>query len=121
VGEPIEFINYQGKAILVVDFSNRSTQEVEKIVRAVPEHVATKPLGSVLLLADFTGASFDQEVLRAMQQTAVFNKPYIKKSAWVGAEGFPAAFRDSLTSFARRDFPTFRTRKEALNWLVADN
>jgi hypothetical protein len=55
-----------------------------------------------------------------MNESAVFDKPYIKKSAWVGAEGFPEAFRDSLKSFSRREFPTFKTRLEALDWLVED-
>lgn len=86
----------------------------------MPEYVTGQPPGSVLLLADFTGASFDQEALRAMKETAVFNKPHIKRSAWVGADDFPEAFRESLKSFSRREFPTFKTRQEALNWLVED-
>jgi hypothetical protein len=42
-----------------------------------------------LLLADFTGASFDEETIRTMEETAVFNNPYIRRSAWVGAENPP--------------------------------
>jgi hypothetical protein len=45
--------------------------------------VTTQPRGSVLILSDFTGASFDEEAIRAMKESAVFDKPYIKKSAWV--------------------------------------
>jgi hypothetical protein len=41
------------------------------------------------VLADFTGASIDVEAIRAMKESAVFDKPYIKRSAWVGAEKFP--------------------------------
>jgi hypothetical protein len=43
-------------------------------VRAVPDYVTAQPLGSVLLLVDFTGASFDQEALRAMKECAAFDK-----------------------------------------------
>ena len=116
----IRFITHQGKQILLVDLSNCSTAEVETIIRAVPGVVTTRPRASVLVLSDFTGASFDQETIRAMKESAVFDKPYVKKSAWVGAESFPEAFRDSLKSFSRREFPTFKTRQEALDWLVED-
>ena len=118
--ERIRLINHHGKQVLEVDLSNCSTAEVEKIVRAVPEFVTTRPRGSLLILSDFTGASFDQEAIRAMKESAVFDKPYIKKSAWVGAESFPEALRESLKSFSRREFPTFKTRQEALDWLVED-
>ena len=116
----IRFITYQGKQILVVDLSNRSSVEVQEIIRALPELVTTRPRGSVLILSDFTGASFDLEAIRAMKESAVFDKPYIKKSAWVGAEHLPEAFSEDIRSFSRREFPTFKTREEALTWLTKD-
>jgi len=118
--ERIRQINHHGKQLLVVDLSNCSAVEVAKILRAVPEFVTTQPRGSVLILSDFAGASFDQEAIRAMKESAVFDKPYVKKSAWVGAENFPETFRDTLKTFSRRQFPTFKTRQEALDWLVED-
>ena len=114
----IQFVSFRGKQILLVDLSRLSATEVEKTVRAVPEVVTTTARGSVLLLADFTEAAFDQEVLRAIKEAAVFNKSFIKKSAWVGAESFPEEFRENLKSFSRREFPTFKTRQDALEWLV---
>src|SRR5579863_7958193 len=50
-----------------------------EVVRAVPDYVTAQPRASVLILTDFTGASLDQEALRAMKETAVFDKAYIKK------------------------------------------
>jgi len=120
VDKRIGVISHNGKQILLVDLSHCSTAEVEKTVRALPEVVTSQALSSVLMLADFTEAAFDQEALRAMKEAAVFNKPYIKKTAWVGAQSFPEVFRENLQSFSRRDFPTFNSRQEALEWLVAD-
>ncbi|MGA8151646.1 MAG: hypothetical protein WB952_11900 [Terriglobales bacterium] len=91
-----------------------------EIVRAVPEVVSAQPRASVLALSDFAEASFNEEGIRAMKESAVFDKPYIKKSAWVGAEGFPPVFYENLKSFSRREFPTFKDRLEALEWLAAD-
>src|ERR1700730_11090325 len=116
----IRFITHQGKQILLVDLSNCSTAEVEDIVRAVPGVVTTRPRASVLILSDFTGASFDEEAIRAMKESAVFDKPFIKKSAWVGAESFRELFSESVKSFSRREFPTFNNREEALTWLTKD-
>jgi hypothetical protein len=116
----IRFIAHQGKQILLVDLSNCLGAQVEKTVRAVPELVTTRPRNSVLILSDFTGASFNEDALRAMKEAAVFNKPHVKKSAWVGAENFPEVFSESMKSFARREFPSFETREKALTWLVKD-
>jgi hypothetical protein len=38
----------------------------------------------------------------------------------MGAENFPHAFAESLRSFSRREFPAFKTREEALEWLTKD-
>jgi len=116
----IRFITHQRKQILLVDLSNCSASEVGKIARAVPELVTTRPRGSVVILSDFTGASFDEEAVRLMKEAAVFDKPFIKKTAWVGAENFPEVFAKSISRFSRRDFPSFETREEALAWLVKD-
>jgi hypothetical protein len=120
VAHRIQFITHQAKQILLVDLSNCSAGEVEKIVRTVPEVVTTRQRGSVLILSDFTGSSFDEEAVRAMKEAAVFDKPYIKKSAGVGAESLPELFSENVKNFSRREFPAFKTREEALAWLVKD-
>ena len=116
----IRFIVHQGKRILLVDLSNCSASEVEKIIRELPNVVTTRPRASVLILSDFTGASFDQDAVRAMKESAVFDKPYVKKSAWMGAESLPEMFREELKSFSRREFPAFENREAALTWLAKD-
>jgi hypothetical protein len=119
--EPIRFINHQGKEILLVDFSNCPANEVEEIARAVPEYTTVKPRGSVLMLTDFSGAAFDRDAVRAVKETAVFDKPFVKKSALIGTEDLPASFYNELISYSRRDMLIFKTREEALVWLVADS
>jgi hypothetical protein len=121
VHDRIRSTNYEGKKILLVDFSGCPANEVEEIARAVPEYVTVNPPGSVLVLTDFTGAAFDRDALLAMKETAVFDKPFVKKSALIGTEDLPVSFYDELKSFSRRELLTFRTREEALAWLVADS
>jgi hypothetical protein len=66
------------------------------------------------------GASSDKEGIRVMQQTAVFDKPHIKKSAFVVAECLPQRFSESLKSFSRGEFPAFNSRDETLAWMAKD-
>jgi hypothetical protein len=119
--ERIRFIDHHGKRILLVDFSNCSANEVEEIARRAPDYITVQPLASVLVLTDFTGAAFDRDVLRAMKETAVFDKPFVKKSALIGTEDLPASFYDELKSYSRRELLIFKTREEALDWLAADS
>ena len=118
--ERIHFISHQGKQILFVDLSACSATEVEKFARIVPDRVMAQPSASVRVFVDFTGASFDRAALQTMKVGAVFDKPYIKASAWIGAEALPEVFYEELKSFSRREFPAFKTRPEALAWLVKE-
>src|SRR5437879_12880751 len=104
----------------LVDFSGWSPSQVEKISRTVPEYVTVQPRASVLLLVDFSGASFDEEAMRTMKESAVFDKPFIKRTAWTGADKFLGLFRESLKNFYHREFPTFQNRQQALAWLVKE-
>jgi hypothetical protein len=116
----IHFIQHQGRQILLLDLSNCSAPEVEKIFRAVPEVVTACPRGSVLILSDFRGASIDQEAIRVMKESAIFDKPFVKKSAVTGIESLPPLFYENLGSFSHRKFPTFQTRELGLAWLAKD-
>jgi hypothetical protein len=116
----IRFITHKGKQILLVDLTHGSAAEVLKISRVVPTHVMPQPRGSVLLLADFTGAEFDREAVTSLKESAVFDRPHLKKSAWVGTENLPRVFYEHIKLFSRRELPTFKTREEAMDWLVKD-
>jgi hypothetical protein len=116
----IRFITHKGKQILFVDVSNCSPAELLKISRLVPVHVMPQPRNSVLLLADFTGAQFDRESITSLKESAVFDRPHLKKSAWVGTENLPRVFYEHIKNFSQRELPTFKTREEAMDWLVED-
>ena len=118
--ERIRFIDHHGKRILLVDLSNCPVKQLEGLIRNVPDYVTVEPLGSVLVLTDFTGAQFDHDSVRAIKETAVFDKPFVKKSALIGMEGLPVLFYEELKSFSRREMTIFENRDAALAWLVAD-
>ena len=53
-----------------------------------------------------------------MKETAVFDKPFVKKSALLGTDDLPISFYDELQTFSRRKLLRFKTCEEALAWLV---
>jgi len=114
----IRFVEHQGRRILLIDVSHCSAHELAKLAQVVPSYVQSEPLGSVLLLADFTGAEFDRIAIDRLKESAVFDRPHLKQSAWVGIEKLPKVFYEHIKSFSRRELPTFRTREEAMQWLV---
>jgi hypothetical protein len=118
--ERIRFINHRGRQVLFVDVTDCTTAEMIELGRLVPSYVSSEPRGSVLLLADFTGSKFDKAAVETLKQATVFDRPHIKRSAWVGIEGMPKVFYDNLKAFSQRDLPTFKTREEALDWLVTE-
>jgi hypothetical protein len=89
-------------------------------VRSLPDQVTAEPLASVRMLVDFTNASFDDEALRTMKETAIFNKAYVKRTAWIGTGTLPESHRQDVSLFSRREFPVFKDRAEALDWLAND-
>jgi hypothetical protein len=38
----------------------------------------------------------------------------------VGVDSMPRVFYQNIKSFSQRDLPTFKTREEAMDWLVKD-
>jgi hypothetical protein len=82
--------------------------------------VAQHAPGSVLIMADFTGAEIDKQVARRVQAVLVLDRPYVKRSAWVGTESLPHVFYEHFKNFSQRELPTFKTREEAMDWLVAE-
>jgi hypothetical protein len=118
--ERIRFISYKGKQILLADCSHCTAAEVEGLSRLLPSYVTAEPLGSVLLLADFTGAEVDRKAVTEIKRDAVFNRPHLKRSAWVGTEAIPQVFYEHIKVFSQRELPAFKTREEAMDWLVSD-
>ena len=116
----IRFVTYSGRQVLLADLSNCSPEEVARVARQVLAYAADQPRGSVLLLADFTGAKFDKTAIETLKQATVFTRPLVKRSAWVCTGSLPHVYYENLKSFSQRDLPTFETREEALDWLVAE-
>ena|SRR5438270_4766932 len=121
MNERLQWVEHQGQKILVVDFSRATREDIMPLLDDIQEVVSESPDGSLLTLADFTGIRVDKAMATRMKEVLALDRPHVKRSAWVGTETLPKAFYDNFKSFSRREFPTFATREEAMEWLVTDS
>lgn len=118
--ERIRFVTHKNAKVLLVDLSNCTPEEITRLCHLVPRYVTAEPRGSLLLLADFSGAKFNKAAVASLKEGTVYDRPHLKRSAWVGTETLAKVFYENIKTFSQRDLPTFKTRDEALDWLVGD-
>ena len=116
----IVFLTFRNRQVLMADLSDCSPEDLAVVIDEVPKHVTKEPLGSVLLLADFSRSVFTKETVEHLKLAAVFDRPHLKKSAWVLTANLDQTLYESIRSFSCREIPTFKTREEALEYLVED-
>lgn len=114
----IRFVEHQDKQILLLDYSHATAVEMMLLLEQVRAVVARRPRGSVMTLADFTGAVVDHDVAMRIKEVLTLDRPFVKKTAWVGTEGIPHAVMENFHTFSQREITTFKTREEALDWLA---
>ena len=113
-------LSTRGQAIFLIDFSHCKGKEILLLLDQVRADVARHAPGSVLTLADFSGAQVDKAVATKIKEVLVLDRPYVKKSAWVGTDSLPHVFYENFKNFSQRDIPAFKTREEAMDWLVTE-
>ena len=116
----VRFITHQGKQILFIDVTNCAAEEVIELLTEVQHIVTAQPPKSVLTLSDLTGAQFSRSAVTRMKEVAVFDRPYVERAAFVGAQSLPKVFYEALKTFSQREFCKFKTREEAMDWLVGE-
>jgi hypothetical protein len=89
----IRFVTQGDQRILLLDFTNCTAQEVSAIADQAPAIVAQEPSGSVLVVADFSGAEFSRNAVEHIKFATVFDRVYIKRAAWVLTGNLPKAVK----------------------------
>jgi hypothetical protein len=118
--ERLHVVKHKGQSIYVIDFSHCNGKEMLVLLDLVRADISRHAPGSVLTLADVSGAQIDKKVATRVQEVLVLDRPYVKRSAWVGTESLPRVFYEHFKSFSQRELPTFKTREEAMDWLVGE-
>lgn len=118
--ERLRFEKYKGHAILIIDFSHLSSKEALLLLDQIKASVERHAPASLLILSDFTGTHFDRALATRAKEVLVLDRPYVKKSAWIGTESIPHVFYENFKTFSQRELPVFKTREEAMEWLIQE-
>jgi len=118
--ERVSQIEFRNHRILLADCSDCGPEELAAAIDDVPRYVTREPLGSVLLLADFSRSSFNKQTVEHLKLATVFDRPHLKKAAWVLTENLDRTLYESVRTFSNRQIPVFSTREKALEYLVSD-
>lgn len=114
----VQSLNYQGKKIIYIDFSNCQPKDASEIMEHAKAVISQEPPNSLLTLTNVTNLRFDIELSQQFKAYTEFNKPYVKAAAIIGAAGLLKSGFQFVAHFAKRDIRAFDTKDEALDWLV---
>ena len=116
----LRFVKHKGQTIFVIDFSHCSPKEMLLLLDMIRATIARHAHGSVLTLSDFSAAQIDKQVATRAKEVLVLDRPYVKRAAMIGTENLPKVFYEHFKSFSQRELPIFKTREEAMDWLVGE-
>jgi hypothetical protein len=116
----VHFFEHEGKQVLLLDFSHATAHQMLLLLDYVRATVSKQDRHSLLILADYTAAEIDHNVAMKIKEVLTLDGPFVKKSAWLGSEHIPHAFMENFHTFSQREIVTFKTREEALEWLVKE-
>jgi hypothetical protein len=118
---PIKYIQYKGKKILFVDFSNMTgDQAIATIDEEVKEMQNWTEKGLVLNV--FYNAKATSEFMAHAKKAGkeVFVRT-IYKSAAVGLTGLQMVLLQAYNTFSKDKLTPFKTEEEAKEWLIKED
>jgi CheY-like chemotaxis protein len=119
-GDRIEEFTRDGKNFLYVDVSNfKSNADVLKMVDVVQRCIGTYPAKSVYTIVNIENIMFDTETKEMAGRCLRHNEPYVKYGAVIGLDGIKKIMVNAIVKLSGRDnMQFFRTREQALEWLL---
>jgi hypothetical protein len=118
-----KFVEYKGKQIYYVDYSNIKTNDeflaIIKQTNAFREKVKAEGKRDLLMLVDVTGSFVYGEVLEEIKKAGKFTKEITAKEAVVGITGGKKILLKIVQSITNMNFKVFDKVEDAQDWLVS--
>jgi hypothetical protein len=119
-----KLVEYKGKQIYYVDYSNIKTNEeflsIIKQTNAFREKVKAEGKHNLLMLVDITGSFVYGEVLEEIKKAGKNTREIISKQAVVGITGGKKILLKIVQTITNMNFKVFDTVEEAQDWLIAE-
>ena len=116
----VRFITHKGQQVLFIDMSNLHDGGCVLVINQVMKLVTAQPKDSVLTLTDWAGCQPDRKDLTRMKEVAVYDRPYVKRAAFINGGHLPKVLQQHLQTFSQRTFAELPNQQEALDWLTAE-
>jgi len=117
-------IDFKGKEIYYVDYSNIKTNEefltIIKQTNAFREKSKAEGRSNMLMLVDITGSYVYGDVLEEIKKAGKETRQIIKKQAVVGITGGKKILLNIVQSVIGMNLKVFDTVDAAKEWLIAD-
>ena len=117
-----QFVEYKGKSIYYVNYSDIKTNEefmsVIKQSNGFREKVKSEGKKDLLMLVDVTGSFVYGDVLTEIKKAGKITKAMTLKEAVVGISGGKKILLKIVQSFTNMNLKVFDTIEEAEDWLV---
>lgn len=114
-----KFIEHDGKKILDFDFSNADKNEIVHLLTKANELISKEPPYSVRIITNIQDVQFDVNASDHFSYIAEKNKIHIKASAIYGVNQNQMMLIKGVGDLIDRKFNLFTTRKEAIDWIIA--
>jgi hypothetical protein len=118
-----QFIEYKGKSIYYVDYSNIKTNDefmsVIKQSNGFREKVKSEGKNNLLMLVDISGSFVYGDVLTEIKKAGKITKEMTMKEAVVGISGGKKILLKIVQSFTNMNLKVFDSIDEAKDWLVS--
>jgi len=113
-------IEYLGKKIFFIDFSNLKTfEEINAVTKEAKSYIHSQPPKSVSTLTSVEATHFNNEIQRMFTEYIKSNKNYVKASAVIGVTGLKQILYNTMMKLSGRDTRSFDTIELAKSWLVS--
>ena len=112
------FIEHRGTQILLLDYTNIVDKETAlREIATSRRIIAQQPPGSLLTLTHVAGSRYDADVVQALKELTLHNRPYVKAAAVVGLNPLMRVIYRAVTAFSKRDIHVFDELEAAKDWL----
>lgn len=111
-------VSYKGKNIILIDLANCGLEDIPKTLEEAKKVVLSYPLKSVLAVTDVTGARYNKESVKILNEYAQLTAPYTKAGAVVGVTDLKRVIYNTIMAVLRKKYPIFDSVEQALAWLA---
>jgi hypothetical protein len=117
--ERTSLIQYKGKSIYYMDFSNfNSVNEIAELIEKSKIFIRSQTPDSLLTLTDITNMHFNNDIRELFTAFVKGNKPYVKAGTVVGISGLQSLLYNAIMKFTGRNLKAMKSLDEAKEWLV---